>query len=57
MLPVLTLTSSYHCTFSQNDFVKGIVKTTHKLTWQVQKKKGNDISVPIKKIGNQSLSG
>ena len=28
--------SSYHWTFSQNDFVKGIVKHTHKLTWQVQ---------------------
>jgi hypothetical protein len=29
---------SYHWTFFQNDFVKGIVKTTLKLTWQVQKK-------------------
>ena len=37
-LPVQKLTSSYHWKFSQNDFVKGIVKTTHKLTWQVQKK-------------------
>ena len=32
------LTSSYHWSFSPNDFVKGVVKTTHKLTWQVQKK-------------------